>query len=153
VNQPGRAKRSGQVRQPITHRALLIAAGIVVIVLLAVFGLDRCSSSTGSSGSPPSAGATPKSGLPTIASSALPSQARAVLALIDKGGPFAYKQDNTVFGNNERLLPIRPSGYYREYTVATPGSKDRGERRLIAGREGDIYYTSDHYESFRQVIR
>ncbi|HEY2794379.1 MAG TPA: ribonuclease domain-containing protein, partial [Micromonosporaceae bacterium] len=95
----------------------------------------------------------PKSGLPTIAASALPSEAQSTLALIDRGGPYPYKQDNTVFSNFEGLLPKRPSGYYREYTVVTPGSPDRGTRRLVVGKNGDIYYTDDHYESFRQVVR
>jgi ribonuclease T1 len=136
-------------RMHITPRALLIAAAIVVVALLAAFGLDRCATGSGT----PSPSSTPRSGLPTIAVSALPSQARTTLALIDAGGPYPYKQDNTVFSNFEGLLPKRPGGYYREYTVVTPGSPDRGERRLIVGKDGDIYYTSDHYESFRQVIR
>jgi ribonuclease T1 len=140
-------------RAPISARALLIAAAIVVIALFAAFGLDRCSSAPSRPGGAQANGPTPASGLPTIAAAALPSQARATLALIDKGGPYPYRQDNTVFSNFEGLLPKRPSGYYHEYTVVTPGSPDRGERRLIAGEDGDIYYTSDHYESFRQVIR
>jgi ribonuclease T1 len=137
----------------ITPRALLIAAGIVVIALFAVLGLDRCSSGSTAPGGVHATGPTPRSGLPTVAASALPAQAQSVLALIDKGGPYPYKQDNTVFSNFEKLLPKRASGYYHEYTVVTPGSPDRGERRLVVGQDGDIYYTSDHYESFRQVVR
>jgi ribonuclease T1 len=83
----------------------------------------------------------------------LPREGIAVLALIDKGGPFRYKQDNTVFSNNEGRLPKQARGYYHEFTVPTPGSPDRGARRLIAGEDGDIYYTSDHYDTFRQVLR
>ncbi len=142
----------------VTSRALLIAASIVVVALLAVFGLSRCGSDSvadrsASVRSAPAATATPKSGLPTIAAADLPPEARAVLAVIDKGGPYRYKQDNTVFSNFEGLLPKQAASYYHEYTVVTPGSLDRGERRLIVGHSGDVYYTSDHYESFRQVIR
>jgi ribonuclease T1 len=138
-------------RVTVTHRGLIIAATIVIIVLVGVFGLARCESSP--SPSPGTTSATPSSGMATIAVTSLPAQARSVLALIDRGGPFPYAQDNTVFGNNEGLLPRQARGYYHEYTVATPGSGDRGERRLVVGRGGDIYYTSDHYNSFRQVTR
>jgi ribonuclease T1 len=141
----------------VTPKALLVAAAIVVVVLLAGWWIDRWAtgSAPGSAHgtSAPQAAATPRSGLPTIAASVLPSQARTVLALIDKGGPYPYKQDDTVFSNFEGLLPKRSGGYYHEYTVVTPGSSDRGTRRLIVGHDGDIYYTNDHYDSFRQVIR
>lgn len=83
----------------------------------------------------------------------LPQEAQGTLALIDRGGPYPYRQDNGVFGNRERLLPARPAGYYREFTVVTPGSDDRGARRLIRGQKGEIYYTSDHYASFHLVER
>jgi ribonuclease T1 len=82
----------------------------------------------------------------------LPSEARATLALIRKGGPFTYASDGTPFGNREQLLPTRPRGYYREYTVKTPGSRDRGARRIVAGRAGEFYYTDDHYRSFRRIL-
>ena len=146
-------------RFAVTHRALVLAAAIVIVGLLAAFGLDRCTAGGNSSPDAASAGAavsstaTPRSGLLTIAATSLPPAAQAALVLIDKGGPFPYAQDNTVFSNFERLLPAQASGYYREYTVVTPGSRDRGERRLVVGRAGDVYYTSDHYDSFRQVIR
>ena len=83
----------------------------------------------------------------------LPPEARQVLAAVEKGGPFPYKQDGRVFGNRERLLPQRGRGYYREYTVKTPGARDRGARRIVAGRGGEYYYTEDHYRSFRRIIR
>ena len=73
------------------------------------------------------------------------------LALIRAGGPYPYRQDDGVFGNREGLLPRQPSGYYREYTVVTPGSDDRGPRRIIFGADGDRYWTADHYASFRQI--
>lgn len=82
----------------------------------------------------------------------LPREARATLALIKAGGPFPYSRDGAVFGNREALLPKRERGYYREYTVKTPGAKDRGARRIVAGRAGEFYYTDDHYRSFRRII-
>lgn len=100
-----------------------------------------------------SAAVTPSSGLRVVRVSALPPQARKTLDLIDRGGPFPYRQDGQVFGNRERLLPDRARGYYREYTVPTPGERDRGARRIVAGGRGDVYYTDDHYETFRQVAR
>ncbi len=94
----------------------------------------------------------PVSGLPWIAESALPREARHTLDLIRAGGPYPYpRNDNQTFSNRERILPKRPSGYYREYTVITPGSSDRGARRIISGRDGDRFYTGDHYDSFSQI--
>ena len=75
----------------------------------------------------------------------------ATLRLIDAGGPFASEQDGTVFSNREGRLPAEPQGYYREYTVPTPGSPDRGARRLVTGEGGELYYTDDHYESFTEI--
>ena len=83
----------------------------------------------------------------------LPAQARATLKLIDAGGPFPYSRDGIVFANREGRLPKHPRGWYHEYTVETPGESDRGARRLIQGKDGTIYYTGDHYESFRRVQR
>ena len=81
----------------------------------------------------------------------LPREARATLALIERGGPFPYDRDGSVFRNFEKRLPLRERGYYREYTVTTPGLTHRGARRIVAGRGGEIYYTEDHYESFRRI--
>lgn len=94
----------------------------------------------------------PQSGLPWVAESALPVEARHTLALVRAGGPYPYpRNDDQTFGNREGHLPAKPAGYYKEYTVATPGEDDRGPRRIIAGRGGERYYTDDHYESFRRV--
>jgi ribonuclease T1 len=82
----------------------------------------------------------------------LPSEARQTLALIKAGGPFPCARDGSVFGNREGLLPKRNRGYYREYTVKTPGAKDRGARRIVAGERGEYYYTDDHYKTFRRII-
>ena len=86
-----------------------------------------------------------------VAPADLPPQARATLQLIDQGGPFPYSRDGVVFRNYERLLPQRPRGYYREYTVPTPGARNRGARRIIAGKTGERYYTDDHYRTFRRI--
>lgn len=88
-----------------------------------------------------------------ITVAALPPEARTTLQLIDAGGPFPYRRDGVVFGNYERRLPVRARGYYHEYTVPTPGVKTRGARRIIAGSEGERYYTADHYNSFRRIIQ
>jgi ribonuclease T1 len=82
----------------------------------------------------------------------LPPEALETIALIRKGGPFAYDRDGVVFGNRERLLPARERGWYREYTVRTPGERTRGARRIVAGRDGTLYYTDDHYQSFRRIL-
>lgn len=89
--------------------------------------------------------------VPTVSAAQLPSEARVVMRAIRMGGPFPYRKDGSVFGNRERRLPRKPSGYYREYTVPTPGSPDRGARRIIAGSEGEMYYTDDHYRNFRRI--
>jgi len=82
----------------------------------------------------------------------LPAEARATLALIKAGGPFPYAQDGRVFSNREKRLPMHRRGYYREYTVRSPGVRDRGARRIVAGGGGEYYYTADHYRSFMQIL-
>ncbi|WP_313953453.1 ribonuclease domain-containing protein [Accumulibacter sp.] len=98
--------------------------------------------------------------LKTIALSELPAEGQHVLRLIRQGGPFPYPhKDGSVFGNFERRLPLQSRGYYQEYTVPTPGRRDRGPRRIIAGKgsggdvatSGEYYYTDDHYGSFRRI--
>ncbi len=91
-----------------------------------------------------------------IALSELPVQARDVHRRIHEGGPFRYSKDGSVFGNRERLLPRRPRGFYREYTVPTPGERDRGARRIVCGgkevrQPETCFYTRDHYASFQQI--
>ena len=83
----------------------------------------------------------------------LPPEAVATVEQIRRGGPFRYERDGSVFQNRERRLPDRPRGYYREYTVETPGARDRGARRIVTGGDPPVvyYYTDDHYGSFRTV--
>ena len=91
-------------------------------------------------------------GISTISVSDLPPAARETLRLVEVGGPFPYPMDGSVFGNRERLLPRKPRGYYREFTVPSPGARDRGPRRIIIGRDGQSYYTDDHYRSFKRIL-
>ena len=115
-----------------------LAAAWVVLALLVLGGV---------------AAARAPATLPEIAVADLPREARETLALIERGGPFPYERDGASFGNFEKLLPLKERGYYREYTVRTPGVKQRGARRIVAGRAGERYYTDDHYQSFRRVSR
>ena len=98
---------------------------------------------------------TSTSGLPVIARADLPPEGQRTLDLIVRGGPFASSRDGVVFGNRERLLPLGPSGTYREYTVPTPGAPDRGARRIVCGpplrSAAGCYYTADHYVSFKRI--
>ena len=87
-----------------------------------------------------------------ILASELPEQARETLALIKRGGPYPFAQDGAVFANRERRLPVAPRDTYREYTVKTPGRRDRGGRRIIAASSGALWYTEDHYRSFRRIV-
>ena len=93
--------------------------------------------------------------LPDVMLSELPPEARETYALILKGGPFRYDRDGAVFGNREGILPPVRRGYYHEYTVPTPGAKNRGARRIVCGGPKKApeacYYTGDHYQSFRRV--
>jgi ribonuclease T1 len=87
----------------------------------------------------------------------LPAEARSTEQLIRAGGPFPHAKDGTVFGNRERLLPSQARGYYREYTVSTPGARDRGARRIVCGgtrpaRPDGCFYTADHYTSFSRIV-
>ncbi len=93
----------------------------------------------------------PSGGMPEQALSALPAEVADTWRLIESDGPFPYEQDGSVFQNREGLLPDEDPGYYREYTVETRGSADRGARRLVTGAEREVYYTADHYASFVRV--
>ena len=95
--------------------------------------------------------------LPTVLATELPREGQETYQLIRKGGPFPYEKDGTVFGNRERILPREARGYYREYTVRTPGARNRGARRIVCGgpvpaEPKACYYTQDHYASFRMIV-
>jgi len=126
---------------PRCKRFQLFIAGLVL--LLAAVGVVQART------------AVPEQSQQAIGLSELPREGQQMVALIFQGGPFASERDGVVFGNRERLLPINKRGYYREYTVATPGLKHRGVRRIVCGgkpREPDVcYYTADHYQSFRRI--
>ena len=89
--------------------------------------------------------------VPAVSAANLPPEARQTITMIRRGGPYAYDRDGIVFNNFERLLPQKARGYYREYTVPTPGLTHRGARRIVAGGDGELYYTDDHYRSFRRI--
>lgn len=151
---------------------LLLVSAVAVTLLVSTNGTDDAgthvtapasqSSGTAGSGTSGSGGAGSgaagtgqavqnPSGLPEVKESALPPEARETLALIRADGPYPFRQDDETFGNFERILPREASGYYREYTVKTPGQDSRGARRIVAGGNGEKYYTEDHYESFRFI--
>jgi ribonuclease T1 len=131
------------------HRVLGLAVAVVLTATLSVMGAQARTPV------PPS---TPEPAVATITWSGLPPQGRQVMQQIHEGGPFRYEKDGTVFGNRERLLPIQTRGFYREYTVPTPGLKHRGAKRIVCGglkpqRPDACYFTEDHYSSFRLIVQ
>lgn len=94
-----------------------------------------------------------RSGLTWVKLADLPPEAADTMELIDAGGPFPYDRDGITFQNREGILPGQQQGYYREYTVPTPGEDDRGARRIVSGGEEEYYWTEDHYESFERIAR
>lgn len=136
---------SQHVRTRRTHlRFALAVAAILAAVVVATWAGDADPGPVDEPAAPPAT--------PTITSDQLPQEALATLELIETGGPFPYSKDGTVFHNYEGLLPEKPDGYYREYTIATPGSPDRGARRIVAGAADERYYTDDHYSTFRLIL-
>lgn len=95
---------------------------------------------------------SPDSPIEPIRWANLPKEAQTTLRLIKAGGPFPYPRDGVVFHNRERILPIRARSFYREYTVPTPGARNRGAQRIVVGGGTEFYYTPDHYRSFRRII-
>ncbi|MDZ4092456.1 MAG: ribonuclease domain-containing protein [Arthrobacter sp.] len=135
--------------------ALLVGLAVLAFVLTGVPETGTAPSGAGTtSTSAPAAPPAPAnaSGLSEVKASELPAEARQTLALIARGGPYPYTRDGATFGNFERILPRKSSGYYKEYTVRTPGESDRGARRIVAGQSGEKYYTPDHYNSFTFII-
>jgi ribonuclease T1 len=131
-------------RQRYRWLLLLAAAAMLVVWLVAGGGQDDEDPATDAA-----------SGLPVVRLAALPPEAARTVELIDAGGPFPEPDhDGGTFGNREELLPDQPMGYYREYTVPTPGADDRGARRIVAGDDGEeLYWTDDHYSSFALIRR
>ncbi len=129
------------------------SARIIAAVVIAMLVITLAASLFGCSASKPESAPTkdPVSGLAYVAVAALPEEARQTLELIDKGGPYPYSRDGVVFSNFEKILPKQDKGYYHEYTVKTPGEKDRGARRIVTGKDDERYYTDDHYKSFRRI--
>jgi len=133
-------------------------AGVVAPVTTEVASATATAQPLPTATSPPNPTASPTSqrssgppGIAVIARDELPPQALDTLTLIAQGGPFPFDRDDITFQNREGLLPKQARGYYREYTVITPGESDRGARRIIAGEAGELYYTADHYASFAWI--
>ena len=156
------ALESEAVRSVRRARRPLVALVALVAALAVGYGVRALGSDDGGSGSASasvSASATgpatsSASSRPsgTVALSSLPSEVAVTIRLIRQGGPFPYPHnDGVVFHNNEHRLPAERDGFYREYTVPTPGSDDRGARRVITGADGRYWYTGDHYETFERV--
>lgn len=118
-------------------------------------GQERTVDSIGPAQTSPESGPGASSkGLPTVRLADLPREAQEVVAAIDAGGPFAHPDsDGSHFGNYERVLPQRPRGHYRKYTVPTPGLDHRGARRIVVGADGVMYWSDDHYASFARIRR
>ncbi|MFG3285626.1 ribonuclease domain-containing protein [Streptomyces sp. NPDC048111] len=137
--------------------ALASVIACLAVLLAGCGGQDgaRPAGQSPAASAPSSAAATPgwAKGMATVRADRLPPEARQTLRLIDQGGPFPYGKDGVVFGNYEKALPRRGRGYYHEYTVTTPNSRDRGARRLVTGQGGEFYYTGDHYKTFEAVLR
>ena len=125
------------------NRLKLVVTGFLLVALLGVGSASAKAVSNGSE-------------VGDVALSALPVQGQDTHRLIYQGGPFPFDKDGVVFGNRERLLPMHKRGYYREYTVRTPGSRDRGARRIVCGGPATMpdacYYSADHYANFRQIV-
>ena len=133
---------------PVEHKTATFKGWIPVFTGLA---LSFCTFLVHSSSTPQA------QALPGVPVAELPREAQTTYQLIRKGGPFPYEKDGVVFGNRERILPRQARGHYREYTVKTPGARDRGARRIVCGGEIPVnpvacYYTADHYASFRVIV-
>lgn len=132
------------------NRSTVLSLFVAIVAALVIW----YAADGGPTTTPSGEGADQVSGLAWIAESELPPEALDTLKDIDNGGPYAYPgRDDANFANREGLLPDHESGYYREYTVITPGSDDRGARRIVRGDADEFYYTDDHYESFRRIAR
>ncbi|GAA0492012.1 ribonuclease [Streptomyces stramineus] len=132
---------------------MLLAALPLLLLPACSSGGDKAGKSGKTSAATGRAAPSWAKGMRTVPPERLPAEARKTLELIDKGGPFPYEKDGTVFGNYENRLPKQARGYYREYTVPTPGARNRGARRIITGDHAERYYTGDHYQTFEAVVQ
>lgn len=126
-----------------------VTSKTLLSLLLATFTILGLTTAANAMQAQPACGDT--SSYEVVPLSSLPPEAAETADLVEEGGPFPYPQDGTVFQNREDLLPDCPSGYYHEYTVETPGSPDRGARRIVTGDDGEHFYTDDHYASFSLI--
>lgn len=143
---------------------LRLILGSAAVVIVAVVGILMANGGEPAGSTHPPGHAVPgsaqivgginsnPSSLPSIKESMLPPAAKVMLKIIRSNGPFPYSRDGIHFGNFEGILPREANGYYREYTVGTPGSSDRGAQRIIVGKPGDKYYTDDHYGHFKFIV-
>lgn len=136
-------------------RRALTRGGFAALALVAVYALlggdiDLGSDDNGTSTTTSTSVTTPAEAPPGFSEEETTGIAE-TLAAIDTGGELPYDQDGGTFQNREGRLPSQPQGYYREYTVVTPGSDDRGARRLVIGEGGETFYTRDHYDSFVEI--
>lgn len=159
-------RRAGERRtiagSTMSGRAPLAVACFVVGVLVGVLlpiGVPTGAGSTlegpaATSGtSTPTVVLTPPADLPSVDLAGLPVEAAMTIDLIAAGGPFPFRQDGATFENRERLLPDRPEGHYREFTVPRPGNQGRGALRIVTGADGELYWSPDHYASFAWIVR
>jgi ribonuclease T1 len=121
------------------------------VTTVTVTNAPSSTSSSASTSTSTTDGRDDESGLILVPLAQLPPEVADTIVVIDQGEPYPYDRDGVAFENREGLLPAHPTGYYREFTVVTPGSDDRGARRVIAGDGGELYYTGDHYESFVRI--
>ncbi len=121
------------------------------IAMLAVFSMLFCAALLSFTATPAQARAAVNATIGEINLSALPKEAQTTLKQIKSNGPYDYPKDGVVFSNRERILPKQKRGYYREFTVKTPGARNRAARRIVAGEVGEYYYTDDHYASFKRI--
>lgn len=148
------------MRDAVQRRKILTML-LTGLVLVALWWAQQQVSAPDSSGSTSTSQSTrtsdratdPDSGLPIIQVADLPPEAAETLSTIDAGGPYPYDEDDGTFGNFEGILPDQDRGYYREYTVDTPGLDHRGARRIVTGSSDEFYWTADHYSSFSRIAR
>jgi ribonuclease T1 len=127
----------------LSKQSLVLLGAVVAIVLIVAANFAGARDSNKVQGGP---------SVGTVAMAELPPEGQATLQLIKKNGPFPFRKDGSTFGNRERQLPRQQHGYYKEYTVKTPGANHRGARRIVAGAPGEYYYTGDHYNTFQRIV-